>query len=1601
MKKITTCAALAAISIPGHALDLSWNSASPGGSWDTTAATWLNGATPSVWNNATPDSAIFGSTGAGTVALGAAITAGGITINSAGYSITGNILTLAGATPTIVTAADATISSVIAGSAGLTKAGSGQLDLTGANTYGGVTTVSGGTLKISTPQISAGPLQVNAGILALNGGSNSNGYRITRAPSITVQSGAEASMLVSFPWGWYGNNDATGITVNLSGGTFKMNNLHQGSFGVKATLSGGSIDGGGAASRWELGRSGGFDGGITSFASPVTSTVTAGIIMMRSDSGQLSYPFAVAQGTTPGGIDLDISSSIRGNATTTFNKTGSGTLRLAGVSTHTGPTLVSAGKLILGAAAAYPSTPITISSGAVLDVSERTDFTVISGKSLVAGRTGTPGTDVSGNLVLEAGGSISPAGNGAVGILTVAGNLALNGGNLGVDQAGGISDRIAPTGAVTLTGTNTFSAAAGYFPPGTYTLLTGASVSGAPANLAWGSGARGQTANFAVNPTDVQMTLSAGAPASLTWSGTASGVWDVNTTANWNAGAEKFFQLDAVTFPDAPANATVTLTGALAPASVAFTNATTAYLMRGGTGSISGTGSITKSNAGTVTLWNNANTFSGGTVINGGTINLNNGAALTSGSYSPLGSGLITVNPGGTLQVNPGNETGGNYTFANAINLAGGTLYQHDGINRFLGQVTVSAPSIITGRYSTKDVILDGGLAGSADLTVTDVAGPYGSGSVQLTADGTYSGKITISQGHLIVSSNNAISNAEVAVETTMASDFGSNLGLTLTGPATDVALAGLSGSSATAHVQNGDSTPRTLTVNSSEDRIFAGNFGSPTPGNTGPNALSIVKGGTGGLTLAGSNTYTGTTTVTGGELIVPSSNASLDYSVGDGAALGINLLPATPTMIVDDLALGGGGGASLDFLNFTGNTSAPAIDTLTAVTDGVVTIHVAGTFDTGSFPLIYSADGFGGDGIGAFVLGPLPRGVDAELDVTDPNTVVLVVNGTNSLVWKGNVSSAWDLNTTSNWSLDGVIEKFLDGDAVLFDDSAGANTNVVLDVAVSPASVSVNSSGNYAIGGTGSISGPGGLLKSGAGELELGTANSFAGDVQIMAGKLVLSSNTALGSTAGGTSIADGGTLDLNGSTVGAEALAISGSGAGGSGALVNDGGAAASFGGPVTLAAPATIGGSGDLTMASNVSGNSDLTKTGSGALNLSSPSTGFTGFLTVQDGAVNLLAANALPNSRITIEGPGILAVGADNALRNPLQDVTVKSGGLLTVTDGFTTNFGSLAGGNFLTLEGGGELGGSNPAAYWGSWTINTVDRKITVAGGPAQAALLSARSVTPNGEMLRLAVSDVTGDPATDLVVTGSFGSQFDVGFDVEIDGGGTVEFAAANAHTGVTRVVRGQLVLTTPTALVDGAALELGDDATLVLDFDGTETVGSLTVAGAALPPGKYGVGGTPNAAISGTGTLQVGPSNPYLAWTELHDLGGAGADVDSDGDGISNGIEFILGADPSGPGSDSNSLLPSATITETNLVFVFRCREDALAFADVEYDADLVAPWTVAVDGAAGVGIVLADGIHPNDPIDNQPVSQVTVTIPRAGSKLFARLTGSFPAGE
>ncbi len=125
-------------------------------------------------------------------------------------------------------------------------------------------------------------------------------------------------------------------------------------------------------------------------------------------------------------------------------------------------------------------------------------------------------------------------------------------------------------------------------------------------------------------------------PKALLWRGDAANPdkWDVNVTSNWDSGGgltDVYNQGDEVAFDDSASTHDVELQTELSPMGVAFNNFTMPYILTG-TG-ISGNGRLRVLGGGTVTLANNANTYSGETLIAKGTLALEGGATLNQTSH--------------------------------------------------------------------------------------------------------------------------------------------------------------------------------------------------------------------------------------------------------------------------------------------------------------------------------------------------------------------------------------------------------------------------------------------------------------------------------------------------------------------------------------------------------------------------------------------------------------------------------------------------------------------------------------------------------------------------------------------------------------------------------------------------------------------------------------------------------------------------------------------------------------------------------------------------------------------------------------------------------
>ena len=257
---------------------------------------------------------------AGTVTLTESLTFGGLQFVTGGYVITSsNGSTLTALPGTILRAGrgvSGTLDVGIVGAGDVTKTDLGTVILTGANTYTGGTTISGGTLQIGNGGESGSIIGdvVNNGILAL-----------------------DRSDSVSFA----GAISGTGSLVSLGGGIFTLEgiNSYSGPTLVSAgTLQAGAVGALSPNSAFTVNGSVDLNGNSNAIGS------LAGSGMVINNGARPAILTAGGNGTST----LYTGRLVDGTSTLGLIKAGSGTLILSGANAYSGGTVVSAGVLQIG-----------------------------------------------------------------------------------------------------------------------------------------------------------------------------------------------------------------------------------------------------------------------------------------------------------------------------------------------------------------------------------------------------------------------------------------------------------------------------------------------------------------------------------------------------------------------------------------------------------------------------------------------------------------------------------------------------------------------------------------------------------------------------------------------------------------------------------------------------------------------------------------------------------------------------------------------------------------------------------------------------------------------------------------------------------------------------------------------------------------------------------------------------------------------------------------------------------------------------------------------------------------------------------------------------
>ncbi len=127
------------------------------------------------------------------------------------------------------------------------------------------------------------------------------------------------------------------------------------------------------------------------------------------------------------------------------------------------------------------------------------------------------------------------------------------------------------------------------------------------------------------------------------WTGTESDIWDIGGTDNFatiSGEKDHFVPGDKVIFNDDASQFTINLNSEIVADSIIFDNNTQGYTLRG-TGALAGTTTLVKRGSSTLTI-NTENTYTGGTRISGGTVNV---STLSNSTQAKGNLGAVTATP--------------------------------------------------------------------------------------------------------------------------------------------------------------------------------------------------------------------------------------------------------------------------------------------------------------------------------------------------------------------------------------------------------------------------------------------------------------------------------------------------------------------------------------------------------------------------------------------------------------------------------------------------------------------------------------------------------------------------------------------------------------------------------------------------------------------------------------------------------------------------------------------------------------------------------------------------------------------------------------------
>nr|WP_315132967.1 autotransporter-associated beta strand repeat-containing protein [uncultured Flavobacterium sp.] len=825
------------------------------------------------------------------------------------------------------------------------------------------------------------------------------------------------------------------------------------------------------------------------------------------------------------------------------------------------------------------------------------------------------------------------------------------------------------------------------------------------------------------------------------------------------------------------------------------------------------------------------------------------GGGVADGTYSFTGSPLsISVGTGGGLS-SSGNDSyleniksgggggGGNYNSSTGLVGTGGIGYTAGGGGGGAGSNTGS------GRIGGTGTQRNGGY-GAASGSLTNYGGAgggaVGNGSGYNSGGLGYSSNITgiaVAYGAGAACGGTPIANTGGGGGSQAYGTYPGAVGAVILRFALPNATALDAASLSTAFHLNaiaGSVTLGSTVANLSNIEITAGIASSITGPITGTG--SLLKTGTGALTLSGDNRYTGGTTVTTGTLVlndtapmdgmgvvVGTLNINQNGTVqltGLASALGYN------TYRVETININGGvletSSGQQHIWNLTGGLNFNGGGTVksnggtsdAAATSyfewGVTNITVANPTSAAVIAGRINLRNDLGTSVFTVADGVAENDLLISAAITQANGSNLTKTGAGKLTFTG--INSYSGTTTINA---GTLQ-IGDGGTLGTISSAGVTNNAALVF---------NRSNDFTI--SNAISGTGTVTKSGAGVLTLSGGNSYTGLTTISQGILKCGSTNALGTIAGSTTIVDGAALDLNGLNYStAEPLTINGTGVSDSGVISNSTTTAATFAGPITLASNATINGKdANLTLSGTINGAYALEVT---TTNKAFSQTGIVGGTTPPVSyTINAGTGLVTKGAAATVAGPITLDGGQlslSSTTSSTLANAAITARSKTYINNASATSF---------TTQGGDVLLASN---------IDDATDNDTTTNGYIQFS--SGLTITTNGGNITLGGGDATASGyALGTSVYPFEGIRADGTINLNSGGGAIVmrgKSYAANTTSaswgmGFWALTTGTINSGTGTILLDGFSQSSGSTYSPALFSNGALTITSANTTADAI----------------------------------------------------------------------------------------------------------------------------------------------------------------------